>query len=80
MGIKIQLRVLTSGGTIQYSLLGVELGIWQGEYQNATLPWLRWWDREGNLLLTGYERAEHESQRAERLAAQLRALGVEPEA
>jgi hypothetical protein len=63
------------------------LGIWQGEYQNATLPWLRWWDREGNLLLTGYERAEQERQRAEqerqraeRLAAQLRALGVEPEA
>ncbi len=67
-------------GHYPISLLGVELGIWQGEYQNATLPWLRWWDREGNLLLTGYERAEQERQRAERLAAQLRALGVEPEA
>lgn len=53
--------------------MGVELGLWQGRYGNAELPWLRWWDVEGNLLLTGEERAE-------RLAAQLRALGVEPEA
>jgi putative restriction endonuclease len=52
--------------------LEVELGIWHGSYQNMELPWLRWWDTGGNLLLTGDERAE-------RLAAQLRALGVEPE-
>jgi Uma2 family endonuclease len=37
--------------------MGVELGIWQGQYQNLELPWLRWWDAEGNLLLTGDERA-----------------------
>jgi Uma2 family endonuclease len=65
--------------------LGVELGIWQGLYQNVTLPWLRWWDAEGNLLLTGDERAEQEKQRAEQekqradlLAAKLRELGVDP--
>ncbi|NEO28582.1 MAG: Uma2 family endonuclease [Kamptonema sp. SIO4C4] len=46
--------------------LGVELGLWQGRYQNVELPWLRWWDREGNLLLTGEERAEQEQARAER--------------
>ncbi|MDZ7960946.1 MAG: Uma2 family endonuclease [Aulosira sp. DedQUE10] len=45
--------------------LGVELGIWQGEYQNIELPWLRWWDLQGNLLLTGDEKAEQERQRAE---------------
>ncbi len=48
--------------------LGVELGIWQGEYQNVTLPWLRWWDLQGNLLLTGEERAE----KAEALLARYR--------
>jgi hypothetical protein len=59
--------------------LKVELGIWQGEYQNQFFPWLRWWDGEGNLLLTSQESTEQERQRAERLAEQLRALGIEPE-
>ena len=45
--------------------LGVELGIWQGSYQNMELPWLRWWDSQGNLLLSA-ERAEEERQRADR--------------
>ena len=38
--------------------LEVELGLWQGNYQNQTLLWLRWWNHQGNLLLTGHERAE----------------------
>ncbi|NMG05940.1 Uma2 family endonuclease [Brasilonema sp. UFV-L1] len=66
--------------------MGVELGIWQGYYLNAELPWLRWWDEAGNLLLTGEERALQQRQRAEkaeqengRLREQLRALGVDPE-
>ena len=45
--------------------MGVELGIWQGTYQNMELPWLRWWDLDGNLLLDGHETAENERQRAE---------------
>jgi hypothetical protein len=45
--------------------LGVELGLWTGSYQNQTQTWLRWWDKEGNLLLIGDERAEQEKQRAE---------------
>lgn len=63
------------------------LGIWQGSRENRTGYWLRWWDERGELLLWGSElaqqerqRAEQERQRAERLAAQLRSLGVEPEA
>ncbi len=60
--------------------LGVELGIWQGKVDNQTLPWLRWWDRNGGLLLTGEERAEVEKQRADRLAAKLREMGVDPQA
>jgi hypothetical protein len=61
--------------------LGVELGIWQGRYKNVELPWLRWWDTQGNILLTGEERAEIAETRAEqaetradRLAARLRAV------
>jgi Uma2 family endonuclease len=51
--------------------MGVELGIWSGRYLNQELPWLRWWDHSGKLLLTGEERAE-------RLAAKLRDLGIDP--
>jgi Uma2 family endonuclease len=65
--------------------LRVELGIWQGEYQNMVLPWLRGWDEAGNLLLTGHERVkqaemliEQEKLRVEQLTEQLRQLGVDP--
>ncbi len=59
--------------------LGVELGIWQGKVGNMTLPWLRWWDDAGALLLDGEERANQERLRADRLAAHLRSLGINPD-
>lgn len=59
-------------GHYPISPMSVELGIWQGEYENMTLPWLRWWDSQGNLLLTGDERAD-------RLAERLRQMGVNPD-
>ena len=43
------------------------------------LPWLRWWDDQGNLLLTGEERANRERQRADRLAERLRQMGINPD-
>ena len=55
------------------------LGVWQGERENRQGYWLRWWDEQGNLLLWGSELVEQERQRAERLVAQLRAAGIEPE-
>ncbi len=45
--------------------MGVELGILYGTYQNHTQPWLRWWDLDGNLLLTGWEQVELEKQQKE---------------
>ncbi len=69
-------------------LEGVQLGVrlWEGVYEGKHSTWIRWHDRSGALLLTGAERAEQERlraeqeyQRAERLAAQLRTLGVEPD-
>lgn len=66
--------------------MGVELGIWQGQYNNIEAPWLRWWDAQGNLLLSSDEKSqqlalqlEQEQQRAERLAERLRQMGVDPE-
>lgn len=56
---------LNQRGHYSISALGVELGLWEGSYQNQTQLWLRWWDSEGNLLLIGDERADQERQRAE---------------
>jgi len=72
-------------GHYPISQMGVELGIWQGKYQNVMLPWLRWWDLRGNLLPTSEERAEQaeslleqERSRATQLAEYLRSLGIDP--
>jgi Uma2 family endonuclease len=46
-------------------LLEVELGLWQGSYQNQEMLWLRWWDLQGNLLLIGSEQVEIERARTE---------------
>lgn len=73
--------------------LGVELGIWEGQYNNMQAPWLRWWDLQGNLLLHSGEKCiqlttetqqltsqlEQEQQKAARLAERLRELGVNPD-
>jgi len=81
-----------AGGWLEDIGLGVRL--WEGEYEGVTAVWLRWCDREGNVIPTGAElaeaerqraeeaqqRAEAERQRAERLAARLRALGIDPDA
>lgn len=62
------------------------LGLWTGPYRRATRMWLRWYDASGNWIATQEERldqaseqAAQESERAERLAAKLRALGEDPD-
>ena len=66
---------------------GIELalGLWQGEYAGVDRLWLRWFDAEGNLILTpeeaaeqqaqaALEQAEAERQRADRAEARVKAL------
>jgi hypothetical protein len=102
--------------------VGLGLTLWAGEFEGKQANWLRWCDRDGNLIPTAQERADAEHQRADeaqrrvqeerqraeeaqqrvreerqqteqerqraeqeraradRLAAQLRSLGIEPEA
>jgi Uma2 family endonuclease len=67
----------------------VELGLtlWEGEFEeNVSRLWLRWCDRQGQVIPTGkeradaeHERADAEHERADRLADRLRALGVDPD-
>jgi Uma2 family endonuclease len=60
-----QMLAANERGHYPVTPLGVELGLWQGSYQNQTQLWLRWWDEQGNLLLIGDEQAELERERAE---------------
>jgi Uma2 family endonuclease len=54
---------------IWMSTLELGLTLWQGTYQGIERFWLRWYDAEGNLVLTPREqerqRAEQEHERAE---------------
>lgn len=66
--------------------IGLNLQMWRGKFENAKEDWLRWCDNAGNLILTGKERAEAETERTEtaieragQLAEKLRELGVDPE-
>ncbi len=67
--------------------VGLGVTLWTGSYEGQTGTWLRWCDAQGQVIPTGAERAAREAERAqqaaeraERLVAQLRALGVDPEA
>lgn len=53
--------------------IGLGLRLWEGRYEDHEDKWLRWTDAIGTPIPTGAERAE-------RLAEQLRRLGVDPEA
>jgi Uma2 family endonuclease len=62
------------------------LGVWQGKYQETAGKWLRWYDRENNWSPLAVEtielerfRADQAQQKADRLAAQLQSLGIDPD-
>jgi Uma2 family endonuclease len=66
--------------------IGLGIGSERAGYDGLTREWLYWYDENDRRYPTPYERAKletqranAESQRADRLAAQLRALGIEPE-
>jgi hypothetical protein len=80
--------------------VGLGLTVWEGAFEGASGPWLRWCNQNGQVMPTGAEgrelerqraeaerqraeaerqRAEAERQRADRLAEQLRSLGINPD-
>ncbi len=76
---RYQLQTPEEAGRYWIPGLDLFLGVWEGTHEGRTGYWLRWWNAEGELLLWSEERAEQERQRAERLAEQLRQMGVDPE-
>ena len=82
------------GQSICLEELGLGLTLWSGQFEEeVTRLWLRWCDRDGQIILTGAERADAERQRADaerqradaerqradHLAECLRAMGVNPD-
>ena len=75
------------GQSVWLETVGLGLTLWEGAYEEAVPRlWLRWCDRQGQVIPTGAERANAEQQRAnaeqqraERLAERLRALGINPD-
>jgi Uma2 family endonuclease len=66
--------------------IGLGLTLWEGVFEGLEQTWLRWCDQNGQVIPTAEEsrnaerqRAENAAAAAERLRAQLRALGIEPE-
>ena len=49
-----------------FASLGLGVRIWPGLYEDMSQTWLRWTTAEGQLLLTGKERASSEVQRADK--------------
>ncbi len=65
---------------IRLAGVGLGLELWEGQYEDLHDTWLRWTDEQGQLIPTGAECIHQQRQRAERLAEQLRRLGVQPDA
>ncbi|MGD1712653.1 Uma2 family endonuclease [Dapis sp. BLCC M172] len=79
-------RAELSHGRLLLPSIELSLGLWQGSYSKIDRLWLRWMTLEGNLIPTPEEeaavakqRATNAEQRADRLAAKLRELGIDPD-
>ena len=82
---RYELQQSDENGRHWVEAMGLFLGTWQGTKEGRIGYWLRWWDKDGNLLLWAVEKIEQERQRAEqerqekeRLIAYLRSQGIDP--
>jgi Uma2 family endonuclease len=50
---------------VWFEEVGLGLRLWQGSYENKEATWLRWCDRDGQLVPTGAELVQEERERAE---------------
>ncbi|KKD38726.1 hypothetical protein WN50_07330 [Limnoraphis robusta CS-951] len=81
---KLRIYQLQGGQYVEFEnhfleLIQLGLTLWDGAFEGQQHIWLRWCDREGEILRTGDERAENERQRAEKLAQLLRERGINPD-
>jgi Uma2 family endonuclease len=80
-------KIIEAGQSVWLETIGVGLTLWEGQFEETVNRlWLRWCDHEGQVILSGAERADAEQLRAnaeqlraERLAERLRELGEDPD-
>lgn len=69
-----------AGEFIWLSTVGLGLTLWEGQFEEEIARlWLRWCDRDGQVIPTGAERADSAEAKAQRLAERLRELGLNPD-
>ncbi len=89
---RYELKLPDENGRHWIDEMGLYLGTWRGTKEAHTGYWLRWWDKDENLLPWAVEqiqqerqrteqerqRAEQERQQKERLLAYLQSQGIDP--
>ncbi|ELR96553.1 Uma2 family endonuclease [Gloeocapsa sp. PCC 73106] len=68
-----------TGQPIRLAAIEIGIGVEIGTYQGITREWLYWYDAQGSRYLTPEERIQQEQQKAARLAAKLKSLGIDPD-
>ncbi|GAA6621645.1 Uma2 family endonuclease [Scytonema sp. NUACC26] len=71
--------ILQPGSPVWLEEVGLGIGCERGTYLGITRDWLYWYDRQGIRYPTPEERVALAEQRAQRLADELRRLGIDPE-
>jgi Uma2 family endonuclease len=70
---------LLAGEPVWLSEINLGIGRGEGTYQGINREWLYWYDEKGERYLTPEERILTAEQKAAKLAAKLRSLGIDPE-
>ena len=60
-----QLQKPDHNGRYWIEAMNLFLGVWEGSRERRTGYWLRWWNKDGELLLWSLEKAFREKQRAD---------------
>ena len=70
---------LVPGNPVWLPEINLGIGAERGTYLGMNRQWLYWYDQQGKRYLTSEERTQEAEQRAQRLAEQLRMLGIDPD-
>ncbi|MBI4783581.1 MAG: Uma2 family endonuclease [Oscillatoriophycideae cyanobacterium NC_groundwater_1537_Pr4_S-0.65um_50_18] len=72
--------IVAIGQSVWLEGVGLGLTLWEGQFEEeVTRLWLRWCDRQGQVIPTGAERADEAELKAQRFAERLQAMGINPD-